>query len=571
MKVKLPKELKGIKFSKVLTIDMNDFDIDTFLPSLFYTILAQGRGKARRTNDPEDIQKYIDALAQHSALQGFSDKEGRKVLERLVRTTLITTGGVGRSGQGEQITSIIPYTLLAHKPGFPAGAPHRGADTFIYYALLDYLNKADKKLLEDVTTIFGRGIILGRMPNLGGNYDGVTELDTITRLSIAFLDGFQDTPMGLTREPGGTAACPKLATELAADLLIYLSKFHERMPSQALTYNLLALINFELFNYTLKMVYAINALVRTPSTLPPAMRGQLESSPPQLYLDFTQDARGRSYEMAKECVRRDIEAYQQFLSATVLLRLLDSYVVSLRRSAQRKVKIDAMLAGKDSGPQYLQGLLLLRRDPALMGYLEAMARVDEERIREANEVTDDTTAEIDEVELNWLDDIAGTADSDIERVVNLLVEGQRDSALAHFMKWYWSVGGIKKPHGLLAGAVTNRSSWRYAPSNDWLAVLVQVAAARLSEHGIQAIKLQEFLQFLEQRYGILIDRPPDMFKGAEYIAAAHDNVRALQNRLRQMGIFRDLSDDFTIQSLHPPYAGQETTGVSREEVSHHER
>jgi hypothetical protein len=106
---------------------------------------------------------------------------------------------------------------------------------------------------------------------------------------------------------------------------------------------------------------------------------------------------------------------------------------------------------------------------------------------------------------------------------------------------------------LLSGTVKSRSSWRYAPSNDLLAVLVQVAAARLSQQGIQSIRLQEFLQFLEQRYGVLIDRPPDMFKGAEYIAAAHDNLRAMQNRLRQMGIFRDLSDDFTIQRLHPPY------------------
>ena len=32
MKVKLPKELKGVKFPHVLTIEMNDFDIDLFLP-----------------------------------------------------------------------------------------------------------------------------------------------------------------------------------------------------------------------------------------------------------------------------------------------------------------------------------------------------------------------------------------------------------------------------------------------------------------------------------------------------------------------------------------------------------
>ena len=109
MKVKLPKELKGVKFPKVLTIEMNDFDIDLFLPTLFYTILSQGRGKARRTNDPQDIHRYIDALAHNSTLEGFDDPAGRKVLERLVRTTLITTGSVGRSNRGEQITSIVPF------------------------------------------------------------------------------------------------------------------------------------------------------------------------------------------------------------------------------------------------------------------------------------------------------------------------------------------------------------------------------------------------------------------------------------------------------------------------------
>ena len=572
MKVKLPKALKGTKFPKVLTIDMNDFDIDLFLPTLFYTILAQGHGKARRANDPTEIQKYVDALAQHSALLGFNAQTGRKVLERFVRTTLITTGGVGRSNRGEQITSIVPYTLLAHKPGFPTeGSRHRGADTFIYQALRNNLNKADKELLEAVKIIFGYGVTIGNLPDLGGTYDGTTQLDTITRLSIAFLDGFQNTRIGINREPNVTAACPKLANELALDLLSYLFKFYRRMPSQALTYNLLALINFELFNYTLKLVYAINALVRDPETLPPAMCDPLEQSPPQLYLDFTQDARGRSHEMAKECVRRDIEAYQQFLAANLRLRLLDSYIVALGRNTQRKMKIDSVLEGRTSGPLYLQGLLQLCDEPSLLGHLEAQARVDEERIREENELPEETGTMMNEEDLNWLDTITDVADSDMERVVNLLVEGQRDSALQHFMRWFGSTGGLRKSHGLLAGTMKSRLSWRYAPSNDLLATFVQVAAARQSTQKIESLKLQEFLQFLEHRYGILIDRPPNMFKGAEYIAAAHDNLRAMQNRLRQMGIFRDLSDDFTIQRLHPPYADSTIKMTRREEAFQHER
>ncbi len=556
MKVKLPKELKGTKFPRVISIDMNNFDINVFLPMLFYTILAQGRGRVRRTNDPSDIQKYVDALAQHSALEGFDDNVGRKVLDRLVRTTLITTGGIGRSHFGEQITSIVPYTLLAHKPGFPAeGSRLRGADSFIYQALREHMHRDDRSLQQAIKIIFGRGITIGNMPNLGGFYDGTEPLDTLALLSTAFLDGFKDTPTGMNREPNVIAACPKLAQELAEDILTFLFKFYERMPSQALTYNLLALINFELFTYTLKLVYAINALVRDPETLPPAMRDSLEPSPPQLYLDFTQNVRGRSHEMAKECVRRDIEALQQFLSSNLLLRLLDSYVVSLRRNAQRKAKIDAVLDGNESGPLYLQRLLLLLNEPSLSVHLEAQALHDEERIREENRLPVESGLVASDDDLNWLDDITASADSDIERVVSLLAEGQRDSALKHYVSWYWSVGGMREPHGLLAGTVKSRASWRYAPKNDLLAVLVQVAAARLSKQGVvEPVRLQEFLRFLEAHYGILIDRPPDMFKGAEYIAAAHENLRAMQNRLRQMGIFRDLSDDFTVQQLHPPYA-----------------
>ncbi len=95
--------------------------------------------------------------------------------------------------------------------------------------------------------------------------------------------------------------------------------------------------------------------------------------------------------------------------------------------------------------------------------------------------------------------------------------------------------------------------------------LCNCAAVRLSpptnqerrEQELHPIRLQDFLRFLEERFGILVDRPPSPFEGAEYVAAARENLRAMLRRLRQMGIFRDLSDDFTVQRLHPPYADKE--------------
>ena len=431
MKLKLPRDIVGVKFPRICTIDMNDFDIDLFLPSLFFTILAQGRGRARLANDPKAITQFIDKLAQHEALEGFRDPEGRKVLERLVRTTLITTGGVGRSGADEQITSIVPYTLLAHKPGFPVASRQRGADTFIYQILREHLG-AEDALRDFVKIVFGRGVIIGNIIHeLGGTYDGKTNLDTLTRLSIAFLDGFENTRPGIrSREKNDPSPCPALAKELATDLLRYLFEYHKAMPTQGFTHHLLILINFELFNYTLKLVHAVNELVQHPDTLPAAMCDEPEISPPQLYLDFTESPTGYSQEMAKACVRRDIETYQQFLSSNLLLRQLDLYVEQLRRNIRYKATIEQVLQPRVSGAEYLQGLLQLKNDPVISLSINAAASFDEDRIRKENTGEGE---EDDPEALNWLDAIVDTAEDEVERLVNLLAESQKENAIQHLI------------------------------------------------------------------------------------------------------------------------------------------
>ncbi|GAC1565631.1 MAG: hypothetical protein NVS2B2_36510 [Ktedonobacteraceae bacterium] len=561
MKVKLPKDIVGVKFPKICTIEMNDFDIELFLPSLFFTILAQGRGKAKQTNDPTAIQKFIDLLAHHEALEGFDDVEGRRVLERLVRTTLITTGGVGRSsiGTNEQITSVVPYTLLAHKAGFPTKGRQRSVDTFVYQALRERIG-ADDALRDFVKRVFGKGIVVGSIPDLGGDYDRKTQLDILSRLSIAFLDGFEKTRPGVSREKNVQSPCPVLVKELATDIYRYLFEFYDSMPTQAFTHHLLILINFELFCYTLKLVQAINELVQNPEKLPAAMNNTLSISSPQIYIDFTGSPTGYSLDMARSCVRRDVETYQQFLTSNLLLRQLDMYVEKLKRNPRYNASIERKLQSLFSVGEYFQALLQLCDDPIIGMSIDAVADFDEDRIRKENIQEGEGS---DKGALHWLDTLVNGAEGSVERVVSLLVEGQREEAIVHYFRWYWGVGGLKKPNGVLRGNF-NRKSWRYAPTNDLLAVLVQLAAARHMPTGIQEeegrevqpIRLQAFLQFLEERFGILVDRPPAQFEGAEYAAAARDNLRAMLRRLRQMGIFHDLSDDFTVQSLYPPYASK---------------
>jgi hypothetical protein len=567
MKIKLPKDLRGVAFPMILTVELNNFDVDLFLPSLFFKILGEARARGKRSNDATNIKRYIDALAAHPDMDGFSDPEGRRALEGLVRTALVKVGRVGQAHRGEQILSLVPFTLLVHKPGFPTeGRRQRGADTFIYYALKEAVG-ADDVLLGHVKRVFGHGVNIKGLPELGGSYDGQTELDTLTRISIAFLDGFNSTAVGTKPHRPPHSPCPKLERELATDLVRYLFAYYNLMPVQALTYYLLGLINLELFTYTLKLVHAVNTLVREPSVLPPAMQDTQQWSPPELYLDFTARSGGLSQEMANACVRRDIEAYQQFLASNLRLRLLDKYVEALQRNPYRRAEVERAL-GAEAGAGYLQGLLRLQNDPLFAPDLNASARADETRIRQENTPVEE--GELDPEALQWLDELVSTEETDIDRLVVLLTEAQRKQALYNFVSWYWGAGGIAKPHGILSGTTATRSTWRYAPSNDLLAVLVQLAAARLGSLGeersnpqdLRPITLREFLQFLEQRFGILVDRPPHPFAGADYAAAARDNAQAMLGRLRQMGIFRDLSDDFTVQRLHPPYVG--VSSVSRE-------
>src|SRR5258708_19497178 len=166
----------------------------------------------------------------------------------------MTTGRVGRSRIDEEIKFIVAYTLLGHKAGFPAaGSRQRGADTFIYEALREQLG-AEDALRNFVKMVFGRGVIIGSISELGGTYDGETPLDTLTRLSIAFLDGFQNTRPGSIRERNVPSPCPALTKELATDLLRYLFEYHTSIPTEAFTHHLLILTNFELFHTPLHLV-----------------------------------------------------------------------------------------------------------------------------------------------------------------------------------------------------------------------------------------------------------------------------------------------------------------------------
>ena len=310
----------------------------------------------------------------------------------------------------------------------------------------------------------------------------------------------------------------------------------------------------------------MTTLVGSHDQLPPAMdeRAERAAGPtkPQLYLDFTGEAAGPSRQMAVASVRNCLDLAQRFVRANLTVRQLDRYVRALRSSRRVRVKIESVLADDEGGPRYLLSLVRLLDDAEVAREIDASARQDIDAVRRdtlpppSPGKDEEDTGEFDSL----IDSIVQPAESDFEAIVLLLVETQGQKIHARVVKWLYSVGGLAKPYGVLTGILKGRGkhNWRFAPTNDLLSTLVQLAAVNTSRWdkdnpAPQPIPLADFLEFLEDRFGIVVDRPLDGFVGAEYAAAARENVRAMLRRLGQMGVFRDLSDDFTVQRLLPPY------------------
>ena len=124
------------------------------------------------------------------------------------------------------------------------------------------------------------------------------------------------------------------------------------------------------------------------------------------------------------------------------------------------------------------------------------------------------------------------------------------------ISWFKDVSGVEKNYGFIKGSSRHRNTWTYSMSNDLLWTLIHLASINPSDESNlepKRIRLIEFLGFLEEWYGIIINRVPEGMESIESNHSARENLSALQRRLRQMGLFDNLSDDFEAQYIKPQY------------------
>lgn len=250
----------------------------------------------------------------------------------------------------------------------------------------------------------------------------------------------------------------------------------------------------------------------------------------------------------------------------LFLKYLDREVVKLRGDREFRAEVERLIGSSDAPKptrDYMKGLLFGLSHEDIGPELRRAARDSVKAILKENADAVPGDDFEDENELRSSDEaieIYHSHDTAMQQVRAFLAASQTSAVRKNVYKWLATVGGVGTSYGLIQ-AVSDRRSWAYAPTADLLAVLVQICATDYKGwHPVKraepaTIRLPNFLAWLEERFGIIVDRPPEGlgFDSPEHMAAARDNLQAMLRKLRQMGIFEDRSDDFTVQELTPPF------------------
>ena len=257
MPIVLPKEIRGFRYAKAVPFDLSSVALETLLPPTFRLAVLDGRESSRVDEENQDIDRSVEALSSHKRLQGFSEPSGKRLLDKVVRSSLIRTVRRARTRE-TVIDGLIPYSLASFKAGFPSNqSGFRQVDRFLYQLMLSQWGDDPERVRKFLVLVFGTGLFIEGYPDPSvERRPGVhPQLDAITELSIAYIDGFKaSNPRRSIRAHVVPEPLPTFQQAFGKDLYRYMWSYNDRVPTTVLVDQLIALIAFELLVLSLKLL-----------------------------------------------------------------------------------------------------------------------------------------------------------------------------------------------------------------------------------------------------------------------------------------------------------------------------
>ncbi len=571
----LTRQQKLFKMDGVYPIDANNIDVEEALSRLFIYLRTGGRLITRTDkqifigNDPnaETPKIVVDVALEEnpSKFVGVEDPDRKELLTSWFEShfTIMSRRGKAKGGV-YRLAGLRPLHFGVIKLFNPqVTRQDRYLSDFYFNALKDdpELTTNPDSLLKQ---FFGVGV-----KNYGesdfkideqalSNMAERKQLDIELLFMLRLLEPFEADMFGNRQQdqvPAFSFLCPEQIELMRQDLkLLFLYKNH--IPRRELINYMSTLMVFHAAQYFYQIVRITNYMVKQGALPPPRGNvpkpGEARSHTPfamDFFCDMTQ---GHSVLVDELSKRRFIEHFKEienyFRSAFYMKKLEEfagPYMSPQQKSLRGRDYIEFLLKGYKS-----------HSDQA--GYF---AR-DLQSIREngRDEETGDLNPEVERI----IDICNQRRVSKLDTFVEILYHFQYTTLREQHRKLLAGLCGSDLDRGFMAGR--GRTRRKYVIGNELLEVLIQLAVLgqRASDGKWQSrpITIQEFVDWLAGRYGLLIDKLGLDDKDDELTnRALATNLEALKTRLRQLGFFTDLSDASNSQVITPRFqiAGEDFT------------
>lgn len=540
---------REFRFPRISYLDFKFLEMDRVLTSFFARVWHNGYPSRIRRNFELTIDAIVAEFLEHpewfGGFQKYSD-----VTRRWVETHLMDVVNRGK-GEAQKVAAPRPLHGFTYRFRNVKHSRPYGADEHLYEMLFHARDGRGTRALEHLKAFFFLNVDPATHQS---TQEAMVDVETqaILRLMNQVKEDAPDTAKGRESYPPLCVG----ACDLLADDVLRLLFYQRFIPRSVLVEYLKILLSFHLALYHLRLLKMLPALVRRKSVdlacgasacgIHPQSHTTNQKDCPYRVGIFA-DVINRPGTPTAALAERSADVWYRrippFVKAYFSVKKLDEFAGQLVKHG-KLTRPPGGFAVSDLLP-LLESLYKDEREPYFKMRLAA--------------ILEDTSGDSEDVapEIRHLLDMRLPA---FETYVELLFAHRGDFHRKYIVECVDSLLMKNRAGAVIAQPRTKSAPRRFIIDSRLLEVLLQVAVLRpggaLGFH-TASLRVDEFLSFIQDRYGIYISQlpPGDGFGEATLSerAALRANVSAFTSRLREVGFYQDLSDAYITQTVTPRY------------------
>jgi hypothetical protein len=464
-------------------------------------------------------------------VKGFH--EHREMARRWLATDIFDL--VNRARPTEAIASLRPLHLDAHKIRVSKHCrDYNHADAL--YAMLEY---GEQQTLKDLRAYLD----LGRNP-VTKRYDGKTKLDLETLTVLKLVEDLPDMYPSDDKVTPHPPTCIGQSRMLCDDVQRLLA-YRDEVPRPVMIDYLKTILGLHLGLYTLRVARQLPGWIAAKEAHAACrdcpVHGHIAEPFAEcpynvsLTVDMGDDYRSRMAQLAQESTAAEFEGLLDFVRAIFAMNQL------LRYAREERLRDDPMDVPS-----------ILANPPDMFDSdFKALLK----QIIQLNSDDEQVSPEIRAI----LD--AGLPP--FESLIEIVTHVRQKHHISYLVQMVDKLFQKNSPFGGLVQGRSRINPRRWHLGGRLLEVLVQLAVLRFDDvegrkqFYTEPVLIDDFLLWAENRYGFVV-APAKNPAGRQPVTldehrAFRDNVRALKDRLREIGFYDDLSDAYNAQTVRPRY------------------